>query len=793
VVVCGYGGWDDAFTGALMDIVRDDASFPEILWTLHSLEPRLEDEFLRLLGPGIDRGRVTLYRGVDCNRFLPHLYNTWLTLQGTAPPPPIRQSNPVRVGQGIRAEIVNRPKPQTILEGDVEDRPPLVEICVGRDPELSRIVESRAKVIFVTGLGGQGKSTLAARYFGEVQKIQSFTYYVWRDCKEESERFENQLASVIEKLSAGELSGKDLAKQSADELVEVLTTLIRDIRVLFVFDNVDHYVDLETGRMVGSVNAFVSSLLAREVSAQVLFTCRPLIFYDDPLILSCHLSGIDMGAASRLFKERGAKADEVEIADAHQMTGGHAFWLDLLAIQVAKPGSAVRLTDLVNEIRSGRGTLPAKTLTSIWTTLKEREQAVLRALAETVKPATESEIGDYLRHEINYGKVVKALKTLRSLNLVVIKRSASSRDVLELHPMVRTFIHQKFSPDERFTFIVGIIKVYRQIIGNHKSQLRGRPALSVMHYWTETAELNIAAGKLRDAFLTLEEASGAFERSAYPREFCRIARSLLSAVDWVAEHAKYKAFEIVFNAHVELLSYAGEYGEVDGLLEKYEKTVPSRDARYIHYCEMRAHSLWVRGDFTSAVEWGQVGVNLKKTGVDTGYDTSHTLALAQRDAGHPELALPVFLGERTLQEATDSEELDEKEGGEYYGNIGRCLHFLGQIDSALICYQKSALLIEKDPTTFVLNQGYIRAWIGELLASRGQARLAGVFLRAAYLKWEHIAPPKAHKLLAMSKQLGPAGMSSAEMALGEAESVCLDWILGRSLDAEYQEPAPIHS
>lgn len=39
VVVCGYGGWDDAFTEALMDVARDDSANPEVLWTFLSPHP----------------------------------------------------------------------------------------------------------------------------------------------------------------------------------------------------------------------------------------------------------------------------------------------------------------------------------------------------------------------------------------------------------------------------------------------------------------------------------------------------------------------------------------------------------------------------------------------------------------------------------------------------------------------------------------------------------------------------------------------------------------------------------
>lgn len=52
--------------------------------------------------------------------------------------------------------------------------------------------------------------------------------------------------------------------------------------------------------------------------------------------------------------------------------------------------------------------------------------------------------------------------------------------------------------------------------------------------------------------------------------------------------------------------------------------------------------------------------------MDTTHDVSHTLALALRDAGKSEEALPIFLEGRQLSEVVDPEELDEQRGGAYY-------------------------------------------------------------------------------------------------------------------------------
>jgi len=511
------------------------------------------------------------------------------------------------------------------------------------------------------------------------------------------------------------------------------------------------------------------------------------VTYADPLCRSCHLEGIDLSATSRLFEQRLATAAATDIEEAHRVTEGHAFWLDLLAIQVAKRPFETPLDDLLDAIRTGRGPVPEKTLNSIWDTLKAREQLVLRGMAETVKPASEAEIGDYLRHELGYGKVIKALKALRALNLVVVKRPPNAPEVLELHPLVRRFVQQKFGRDEQISFINAIIGVYKRFIGAHRAQLGEGPRLSILQYWTQNVELDVAAGKTADAFATLAEVADAYMSSAYSREYCRTARLLLDSLNWVDDHGKYKAFEVVFGSQVRILSYLGEHVEVDALLDRYDRTFVNKDARYISYCEMRSFSKWVRGQFTEALEWGRTGDELKKaSGVDTSHDVSHTLALALRDAGKPEEALPVFLRGQQSSAVVDPEELDEQRGGAYYGNIGRCLHFMGQIDTALVCYQKSALLIEKDTANeHIQNQGYVRLWIAELFVGRGELRLAYAFSRAAFSKWEHVYPEKAATAAQLADQIGKRLGQRDQFDDLKFERICLDWILGRSVDARF--------
>jgi tetratricopeptide (TPR) repeat protein len=428
--------------------------------------------------------------------------------------------------------------------------------------------------------------------------------------------------------------------------------------------------------------------------------------------------------------------------------------------------------------------VPEKTIQSVWGTLKDRERAVLRIMAETVKPESEATIADYLASQFNFNRVHKALGALRSLNLVVVKRHPRGPDLLELHPLVRNFIRRSFSPTERATYIDPIIRVYKRFISSFKARLTDRPALSTLQYWTQNAELDISVGNMREAVTTLAEVSQAFLISSFPREFVRVTRKLFAAVDWVTTFHEFREFDALFSAHLMCLAHLGEADDVDKLLEQYEKTVPHHDSRYIQYCALRGHSLWYRGSFAEAVEWGRNGKGVAESGIDSESTNflTHTLALAERDAGRPEVALPVFLEGRPLAEVTNPDELDRDRPEHHYGNVGRCLHFMGQFDSALVCYQKAALLLEQSTTTpYIMNKAYARQWIGELLFGRGEHIVAYAFLQSASRLWEQVSPPRGVVVGALMKQI-EEGSAIVRLKDRAAERVCIEWILGHDID-----------
>jgi tetratricopeptide (TPR) repeat protein len=777
IVVSAYGGWDDVFTDALMEVVLDDNAYPEIIWTFHAAAPELDQRLIEKLAPGMDRGRVTLYAGINCQTFLPALLAKWEKSQPTRNPL-VEKNQSTELQFLATADVAENQlsAASEVLEGGEEDRPPQSDICVGREKELDEITSSPQRACFITGFGGQGKSTIAAKYFAIAQESEAFDLFVWRDCKEEGERFENQVIDIIVRLSEGASSAGELSQQQMETLAELLAKLGGSKKMLFVFDNVDHYVDLENQKLTGNADAFLSAFLNSPSGSRLVFTCRPDIRYQDTRILTLNISGLDMAAALELFAKRNAIAPPAEIRYAHKITNGHAFWLDLIAAQTAKKAPELKLRDILDQIVQGSGTLPASTLStlsSIWQTLHERQKIVLQTMAETVRPETVQTVGDYLSGRINFNQVNRAVKALRDINLIVVKPRRGAEDLLELHPLVREFIKRTFPPQERMSFIDAIIQVYLRFMGIHKQATER--SYKVLEHWTESAELYVQAGKIGAAFDCLAEVCAEFYKSA-PGEFARAARILFRATDWT-KHASYKRFDQVFTIFFRILVNLGRSEEYLDLIEQYNATVPAKDVRYINYCDLRSMMHWTRTEFKEAIEWGEKGKDLKdKTDVDTKYSTEHHLALAQRDYGRPDTALIYFLHGASIEKLIDPDEFDEQRDPSFYGNVGRCLHLMGQIDPALICYRKSALLLQKDRNPHVENQGFVRSWIGELLLAKGDFCSAKAFLQAAKSKWRLVAPQRAVSIDEKLKEIESQTLDCVPLNASNSERYVLAWI-----------------
>jgi len=728
VVVMAYGGWEDVLTDALGTLVSNSAAFPEIVWTFFAREPKLGPHLLSVLGPGMDRNRVTFFSGIDCQTFLPRLVAEWRDLA------PIDSKEKLAKTAAEPIAIKSSPLAPLLPALDC-DRPPSIENWVGREAELETLVASNARFVAICGIGGQGKSALAATYAKKVDLGETgYDYWDWRDCREEGDRLRSQVVAAITRLAGNEFHASRLAQAKDADLIEVFIRLALERKVVFIFDNVDHHVDLEKRTLVGFLDQLVKAFCRAATRSRLVITCRPLIHQEAVAGITLAMPGLSLPEAEELFGKRlgDHSEDLADIATAHRLSAGHPFWLELMAAKAAS-GPNNSLKSILEDVRRGRDDAP-DFLSSMWKGLTERDRTVLRGMAEIVRPEQEATIADIVSSKLHYNKFSKSMRSLISLNLIVVKREKNAPDLYDLHPLVRQFVRRAHVPAERVGFITLVLGHYDAMTKRIAKMLGVHMPFPMLEYWSQKAELQIEAGQIAKAFSTLHEAHDALIGGGHLEEFIRVARKLFEAVDWQQGPDLSKHFDGVLSDLIACLDATEQFPDADDLLDRYAATIPEKTARYIKYCDVRCHSFWQRGVYDKAIEWGRRGDELKKvSNVDTLFDCEHNLALATRDGGDPEAALKYFLGSTELDKLVSAEGAEADEfGAPLFGNVGRCLFMMGRLDRALVCLQRSAILLEDDKSANRLeNQAFARQWIAECLMALGSAEEAVPFLVSA--------------------------------------------------------------
>jgi tetratricopeptide (TPR) repeat protein len=659
------------------------------------------------------------------------------------------------------------------------DSPPNSPVWVGREAELALLNDPSMKVLAITGIGGQGKSVLAARYLS-IANV-SGTNWDWRDCREVGDTLQTQVLRIIERASAGTIRGVDLSGADPVAIASALFETLGQRRWILVFDNVDHYIDIDACKTTLLLEVIVKIALTTQHCSQIVLTCRPSLTHDDEGFVQVALTGLSLAEAIDLFRVKRVHVADPRIstciAAAHAATEGHPLWLNLIATQVSR--RVENFDSLIAGIEAGRNSkLPVAMLQSVWKTLSDKQRQVLRSMAEAVRPETEERLRDY--SDLSFNQFTKVMKTLQSLDLIVTKSAPLAPITYELHPLIRSFVRTTFSSNERSKFINRIARAFDRLISTFKPELRHGAAFAILHHWVLRAELAMNAGRYSEALAFVHEVHTQLLSSGYNGEFVRIASRLLSELDWTEAVSKeYRHFDDVVSALVTTMACMDRYVEAEALVARFEKTVSSTGARYVGLCKMKAHMLWSQGRFEAAKEWARRGLDLTEHAkLDTQHECAHELALALRDSGEVDAALELFLKNERLDAVISISSPAEERDGTFYGNIGRCLSLKTRSNDALIAYRKSALLLESDDDVHVImNLGWVRFWIAEVLEQTGELDLAYCFYREAASAWRIVSPSRSRSALDAAQRLVTSNaLPSAQLSEGHMRAECRRWL-----------------
>jgi len=272
--------YQDALKGIGTTLLQD--SLPAVLAMQYSILDQSGIEFARTFYEELSKGssvveavnevRLRLYdlRGKDkADWGLPALYlrTPEIHLIDTTMPPKPRATKPEQVDIGGL---------------------PVVRGFVGRKKEIRQIRQAinhpQIPAVYVYGLGGVGKTALAAKVIEKVKQDRS----VEANCVIRCDKIESTFANVVEKLAnfisfqgkEGHAQAGQVLKESRipiDERVSLLNNAIKDYRYLFIFDNFESLFVKQApcGELKDEeLSRFFSGIFDHNWHSTFVFTCR---------------------------------------------------------------------------------------------------------------------------------------------------------------------------------------------------------------------------------------------------------------------------------------------------------------------------------------------------------------------------------------------------------------------------------------------------------------------------------------------------------------------------------------
>jgi WD40 repeat protein/DNA-binding XRE family transcriptional regulator len=295
---------------------------------------------------------------------------------------------------------------------------------VGRAEEVallrSSVLDERCRLVALVGMGGIGKTSLAARLAQDVAP--SFERFYWRGLRDALPTSE-WLAGAI-----GFLSDQQLVPPASEsERLAALLRLLRARRCLLVLDNFETL--FEPGQHEGRYRAELAGYgrLLQAVGEAAHQSCLVLTSREAPAEVA-----VMGGGAVRTFPLGGLGVHEAQVLLAHkQLAGSSAQWAALLA-RFGGNGLALKVIgESIREVFGGAIGLyleeaaASSAFGGIRRLLAEQverssalEQQVLQVLAVAREPVRLSELLTSLDSRVGRGAVLEAVEALRRRSLV---------------------------------------------------------------------------------------------------------------------------------------------------------------------------------------------------------------------------------------------------------------------------------------------------------------------------------------------------------------------------------------
>lgn len=323
----------------------------------------------------------------------------------------------------------------------------------GRTEELAAlkqwIISERCRLVTLSGLGGIGKTALAAMLAEEIQD--EFDYLIWRSLRT-SPPVESVLTDLIRVLSNE--AETDLSN-NIDQMVSRLIDCLTQHRCLIVLDEAEAI--LGSGNLAGQYRSGYEDYgkLFRQIGEVRHNSCLIMTGWENPktiaalaertkLVRCWQLTGLKIGEASKILNEK-CLSDENKWDMLNQLYGGNPLALKTIATTIKDffNGSVAQFLEMGTIAIGDIG----EALSQQFERISELEKQLMYRMANCGDLMSLNQLAEVILPSLSKSEIIEAIASLNRRSLIE-KIPGDSEVLFTLQPVVRKYV-QKLSGQVR--------------------------------------------------------------------------------------------------------------------------------------------------------------------------------------------------------------------------------------------------------------------------------------------------------------------------------------------------------